>query len=176
MVVLIDIMSMIQNPGNGVFGMEEKQLKQELPQETNIASIGNQYTKEQIQEFNKAQKRVIFRRRRLAVVFAVAIVFFVLSGFNLFRSYQHINSLKAEKVAAEVQQAELNQRVVALEYDVKLLEDEEYLQKLARQKYFYTKEGELVYNIPQINQNVRTETKTKEQPTKQSSTKNSSNQ
>ena len=55
MVVLIDIMSMIQNPGNGVFGMEEKQLKQELPQETNIASIGNQYTKEQIQEFNTAQ-------------------------------------------------------------------------------------------------------------------------
>lgn len=142
--------------------MEDKQIEQPTPKESNVASIGNQFTKEQIKQFNRQQKRIIFRRRRLAVIFAVALVIFVLSGFNLLRSYQRINDLNKAKAAAEATQAELTTKVASLEYDVKLLEDPVYLQKLARQKYFYTKEGELVFSIPQINPNSRGETKADE--------------
>lgn len=136
--------------------MEEHNIE-ETPKK--VASINNQFTKEQIQQFQQDQKRTIYRRRRLAVVFAIASVFFVISILNFYKSYQEISQLKQEKIAAEAQQKELDEKIVGLEYEVELLGDQEYLQKLARQKYYYTKEGELVFSIPQLNKNNAQESK-----------------
>lgn len=144
-------MSMIYNPSNGVFNMEEiKTNKKAEPTTVNVSNIGNEYTKEQLQQYNREKKQIIFKRRRLAVIFAIALLFFVLSGFNLISGYRHIGKLKDEKVTALREKDELDKKEKTLQYNVDLLKDDEYLQKVARQKYFYTKEGELVYSIPQV--------------------------
>lgn len=142
---------MIDNPSNGAFDMEEFNNNKKPGQTSvNVSNIGNDYTKEQLQQYNREKKQIIFKRRRLAVVFTVAILFFVLSGFNLISGYRHIGKLNEEKNAALREKEELENKEKALQYSVDLLKDEEYLQKVARQKYYYTKEGELVYSVPQV--------------------------
>ncbi len=43
-----------------------------------VAALENDYTKEQYVEFQKQQKQLIFRRRRLAAIFLVAFHYFCL--------------------------------------------------------------------------------------------------
>lgn len=151
--------------------MEEfKNNKKAEQPSVNISNIGNEYTKEQLQQYNREKKQIIFKRRRLAVIFTVALLFFVLSGFNLISGYRHIGKLKEEKVAALRQKDELDSKEKALQYNVDLLKDEEYLQKVARQKYYYTKEGELVYSVPQLGSGAS------EFPTKDSDSKKAETQ
>ncbi|QIL46047.1 hypothetical protein G7081_02550 [Vagococcus coleopterorum] len=130
--------------------MEEvKTNKKAEPTLVNVSTIGNEYTKEQLQQYNREKKQIIFKRRRLTVIFTIATIFFVLSGFNLISGYRHIGQLEKEKVAALREKEELEKNEKSLRYSVDLLKDEDYLQKVARQKFFYTKDGELVYSLPQ---------------------------
>ena len=43
----------------------------------------------------------------------------------------------------------INEKQKELESDVKKLEDPEYLARFAREKYFYSKDGELILRIPE---------------------------
>lgn len=148
--------------------MEEmKTNKKAEPTTVSVSNIGNEYTKEQLQQYNREKKQIIFKRRRLALILSVATIFFVLSGFNLISGYRHIGKLKEEKVVALREKEELEKKEKTLQYNVDLLKDDEYMQKVARQKYFYTKEGELVYSIPQAGSGAP------ELPTKDSNVKES---
>lgn len=143
--------------------MEEKKYE-EGPEK--VASINNHYTKAQISEFQREQKSIIYRRRRLTVVFVVAAVILILSGLNFFRGNIEMKQLRAHKAVAVEEQVALDDKLAALNYEVELLNDQTYLEKLARQKYYYTKEGELVFSIPQLNKKMQQEAKKTE--TKQS--------
>ena len=112
-----------------------------------ISSIDTAYAKEQYVEFQKQQRQLVFRRRRLAVVFLVAMGIFIVIGVQLFNDYQRLQSLGTikEETVAEAEQVET--QLTNLEQDVKLLKDDEYVAKLARSRFFYSKEGEQVYPI-----------------------------
>ncbi|EOI07029.1 septum formation initiator protein [Enterococcus moraviensis ATCC BAA-383] len=115
-----------------------------------VAALDNEYTKEQYAEFQKQQKQLIFRRRRLAVVFLVAFVIFIVSGVQLMKDYQQLNAFKKQQTEAVAESAEADKKLKRLEQDVALLRDEDYVAKLARSRYFVSKEGEQIYNIPEL--------------------------
>ncbi|MGO3732432.1 MAG: FtsB family cell division protein [Vagococcus sp.] len=104
----------------------------------------------------KDQKKLIFRRRRLAIMFAVAFVVFSIIGINLFRNGQHLVVLQKnrEEVVSENKQVAKTKK--DLEREVNLLNDDEYVEKMARSKYFYSKEGEQVYSIPDLSGSTQT--------------------
>ena len=54
-----------------------------------------------------------------------------------------------EKKELENKLAALEEKKKELESDVKKLEDPEYLARYAREKYFYSKDGELILRIPE---------------------------
>ena len=115
-----------------------------------VAALDNEYTKEQYAEFQKQQKQLIFRRRRLAVVFLVAFVIFIVSGLQLMKDYQQLNAFKAQHADAVAESAEADKKLKRLEEDVALLRDDDYVAKLARSRYYFSKEGEQIYNIPEL--------------------------
>ncbi|MBO0440735.1 FtsB family cell division protein [Candidatus Enterococcus ikei] len=115
-----------------------------------VAALDNEYTKEQYAEFQKQQKQLIFRRRRLAVVFLVAFVIFIVSGLQLMKDYQQLNAFKAQHADAVAESAEADKKLKRLEQDVALLRDDDYVAKLARSRYYVSKEGEQIYNIPEL--------------------------
>ncbi|MBL1226748.1 septum formation initiator family protein [Enterococcus sp. BWR-S5] len=115
-----------------------------------IAALNNEYTKEQYAEYQKQQKQLIFKRRRLAVIFLIGIVIFSISAFELMKDYNELNSFKAQKEEVVAESAEMDKKLEKLEQDVALLKDENYVAKLARARYYVSKEGEQIYAVPDL--------------------------
>lgn len=54
-----------------------------------------------------------------------------------------------EKQALEKELVSLQEKEKELELDAKKLQDSEYIARYAREKYFYSKEGEFIIKIPE---------------------------
>lgn len=116
-----------------------------------VAALDTEYAKKKYVEFQEQQRQLIFRRRRLAVIFIGALVIFAILGFQIFRDMQRMNQLNELKVEANTELSQVNADVDQLTQDVSLLKDDDYVAKLARSKYFYSKEGEQVYPVLESN-------------------------
>ncbi|UUV98296.1 FtsB family cell division protein [Vagococcus luciliae] len=102
----------------------------------------------QMAKAQREQKQMIYKRRRLTVMFVLAFGLFTFMGINLFRNGQHLLSLQQNHTEVKKEYAKVKTEKKDLENEVKLLKDPEYVEKVARAKYFYSKEGEQVYSIP----------------------------
>ncbi|MBL1230677.1 septum formation initiator family protein [Enterococcus sp. BWB1-3] len=126
----------------------------------NIAALNNEYTKEQYAEFQKQQKKLIFKRRRLAVIFFIAIVVFSISGIELLKDYQKLHSFEKQKEEVVAESSEVDKKLRRLEEDVALLKDPNYVAKLARSRYYMYKEGEQIYHVPDFGSAISTDKET----------------
>lgn len=68
-------------------------------------------------------------------------------GYNLFNNIVNINKMKDEKVLLNKQINELEKQKEVLETDIIKLENADYIAKYVREKYFYSKDGELILRI-----------------------------
>ncbi len=99
-----------------------------------------------------AKKRKVKKKARriatfgfLSIVAIIAVIITIGSVFKeLVSKYQEKKSLENELIVLE-------EKEKVLENDVKKLEDPEYLARYAREKYFYSKDGELILRIPDDN-------------------------
>lgn len=113
-----------------------------------ITALQNAYMKEQVKKAQAMQKQVIYRRRRLAIIFSIAAVVFTLMGWNLYHNYRQMDKLQAEAQEVKQEQQQVAEEKKQLEAKVSLLKDEDYVAKLARQKYYWSKDGETIYRYP----------------------------
>ncbi|MET1150398.1 septum formation initiator family protein [Enterococcus faecium] len=116
-----------------------------------IAALDTEYAKKKYAEFQQQQRQLIFRRRRLAAIFVGALVIFAIIGVQIFHDMQRMHQLNELRVEANTKMKEVNADVDQLHQDVSLLKDDEYVAKLARSKFFYSKDGEKVYPILESN-------------------------
>ncbi|HBR82371.1 MAG TPA: septum formation initiator [Enterococcus sp.] len=116
-----------------------------------IAALDTEYAKKKYAEFQQQQRQLIFRRRRLAAIFVGALVIFAIIGVQIFHDMQRMHQLNELRVEATTEMKEVNADVDQLHQDVSLLKDDEYVAKLARSKFFYSKDGEKVYPILESN-------------------------
>lgn len=114
-----------------------------------IAALDTPYAKEQYRKFQKQHRQLIFKRRRLAALFAIAAVVFIIMGVQIFNEQRHLSELKDIKVKTVAESAKVTDQVADLEQDVKLLKDDDYVAKLARSRFYYSKDGELVFVLPE---------------------------
>ena len=116
-----------------------------------IAALDTEYAKKKYAEFQQQQRQLIFRRRRLAAIFVGALVIFAIIGVQIVHDMQRMHQLNELRVEANTEMKEVNADVDQLHQDVSLLKDDEYVAKLARSKFFYSKDGEKVYPILESN-------------------------
>ncbi|EMF0400101.1 septum formation initiator family protein [Enterococcus faecium] len=116
-----------------------------------IAALDTEYAKKKYAEFQQQQRQLIFRRRRLAAIFVGALVIFAIIGVQIFHDMQRMHQLNELRAEANAEMKEVNADVDQLHQDVSLLKDDEYVAKLARSKFFYSKDGEKVYPILESN-------------------------
>ena len=121
-----------------------------------IAALDTEYAKKKYAEFQQQQRQLIFRRRRLAAIFVGALVIFAIIGVQIFHDMQRMHQLNELRVEANTEMKEVNADVDQLHQDVSLLKDDEYVAKLARSKFFYSKDGEKVYPILESNTDIST--------------------
>lgn len=84
------------------------------------------------------------------------LLFFVVFGsitlylsYNFFSNVSKILEIKEEKKLLQYKLVDLQDKESELNSDIKKLEDPEYVARYAREKYLYSKDGELIIRIPE---------------------------
>ena len=96
-----------------------------------------------------ARRRVKKKAKRIATFGVISIVIVVMTSIALGSLFLDILDKYNEKKNLESKLVALQDKQKELEQDVKKLEDPEYLARYAREKYFYSKDGELILRIPE---------------------------
>ena len=106
-------------------------------------------------EKTAAKKRMVAKNRRylqhkvimrLCAVIAgvVTVVCLVQVGRNLWQAH----TVKQQTTTAQKKLDKVKKDNASLKLRVKQLNDDEYLEKLIREKYYYSRDNEMIYNLP----------------------------
>lgn len=98
----------------------------------------------------KAERKVkeVHRVRRNRILAIFAVVFLIL-GIQLVMVHVRTNNIKAQAVASQTQLVKLKKSNKNLKNQVTDLQDPDYMSKMIRYKYYYSKPGETIYNVPE---------------------------
>lgn len=98
----------------------------------------------------KAERKVkeVHRVRRNRIVAIFAVVFLIL-GIQLVMVHVRTNNIKAQAAASQTQLVKLKKSNKNLKNQVSDLRDSDYMSKMIRYKYYYSKPGETIYNVPE---------------------------
>lgn len=120
----------------------------------NVRKLDNEFTRQheqKIREHHKIQaaKKISGRQNIIRLSLScVFVIFALLFTFQIISAHASLNSLnsriQAKSVSIGMQKAE----TVKLNQEVKQLNDKDYVEKIIRDKYYYTKPGETVYSFP----------------------------
>lgn len=118
----------------------------------NVTNIENEFFQKQIQK--KKQHHTIRKhvRRRMTLIAAVGTMIVVPLFSTLIGNITEIRNLDGEIAIAQQEQKKVTEKNDDLKVEVGLLQDNEYLAKLARGKYYLSKEGEIIFSLPEDNQ------------------------
>lgn len=93
-------------------------------------------------KFGKKAKSRLF----IAFLFFGAIISML--SYKFFYNIKMIQEMKEEKLFLESQLVKLSEEEKNLESDIQKLEDPAYVARYAREKYLYSKDGELIIRLP----------------------------
>lgn len=96
----------------------------------------------------KKRKRLTAKMTgRMIVIFFLFGGCIVTLGYRLITNLKTINDLNKEMVSLEEEKKELLDEEEAIEADIKRLSDPMYIARYAREKYLYSRDGELILRI-----------------------------
>lgn len=122
------------------------------PKQQNITQINNNYTHEKTLE--KQQLTVLNRnaRRRKTALAIIAASILLPLGYNVASNAHQINQVDEQIAEAKAEKKELEKENQRLNVQVGLLQDDEYVAKLARSRYYFSKDKEIIFSLPEDNQ------------------------
>ncbi len=97
----------------------------------------------------------IVRKRKMSVVakvrvfFTVIVILGIIStlGYNCIVNVLKIIEMKDEKNILQEKIVKLDEEKEELELDIRRLEDPDYIAKYVREKYLYSKDGEIILRL-----------------------------
>ena len=116
----------------------------------NIVQLNNQYIQDENQRRRYLEEERRKKNRFMGWVLILVMLLFILPTYNLVQSYQTLLERRQKLVELEEKYDELSKEKEYQENLSKRLKDDDYAAKYARAKYFYAKEGETIYNIPDL--------------------------
>lgn len=93
----------------------------------------------------KTSKKVKSRMFLFFIIFGTIITSL---SFSFFSNIQKMIDINRQKQELKEKLATLEEEEEVLNSDIKKLEDPDYVARYAREKYLYSKEGELIIRIP----------------------------
>ena len=95
----------------------------------------------------KRKKYTVKAKGRMFVIFMFFGAIIVTLGFTFFMDLNKISQLHYDMKKLEKEKIELKEDEEMIEADIKRLSDPSYVARYAREKYFYSKEGEFILRI-----------------------------
>ncbi|EBI2509041.1 septum formation initiator family protein [Listeria monocytogenes] len=116
-----------------------------------VARIENRYIKDTATMKKTRSRRRIALFRRLAFM---AIIFAVVGGLLTITYTKQVLTLKEKKekqVQVDKKMVAMKEEQDSLNEQIKKLHNDDYIAKLARSEYYLSKDGEIIFNIPEEN-------------------------
>lgn len=115
---------------------------------SSVARIDSGYVKQYDAYLERQQKKKKRLIRRLAFFVAVTILLF--GGLVTYHINQRAMLAQKQEEYQKLQQQmnELNNTEADLKEEIQLLNDEDYVLQIARTNYFFSKEGEIIFKMP----------------------------
>lgn len=95
----------------------------------------------------KRERFTVKTKGRMFVIFMFFGAIISTLGYTFFHDLRRIHDMKKEKEALVLKKEELLEEEKAVQADIKRLSEPEYIARYAREKYFYSKEGEIILRI-----------------------------
>ena len=97
----------------------------------------------------KKKKKRKASKTKIRILFSLVFFTFILValGYDCFSNIVKIREMKKEKKELENRLIILQEEQESLESDISRLEDPDYIAKYVREKYFYSKDGELILRL-----------------------------
>ena len=118
---------------------------------TKVARLQNDYTKAKTLQVHREQKNKRKLRIRTTIILIVGSFFIVFLSLKIWSNVQSISKMETEKQQAEVTLKNTKQEQEQLHTQIKRLEDESYVAKLARSQYYLSKDNEIIFSLPEDN-------------------------
>ena len=122
------------------------------PKQQNITQINNNYTHEKTlekQQLTLLNRNARIRKTSLAIIAAGILLPL---GYNVVSNVHQINQVDVQIAEAKAEKKELEKENQRLNVQVGLLQDDEYVAKLARSRYYFSKDKEIIFSLPEDNQ------------------------
>ncbi|MBC1478530.1 FtsB family cell division protein [Listeria welshimeri] len=119
--------------------------------ESKVARIENRYIKDTATLKKTRNRRRIALFRRLVFM---AIIFVVVGGLltiTYTKQVLSLNEKKEKQVQVDKKMVAMKDEEEALNDQIKKLHNDDYIAKLARSEYYLSKDGEIIFNIPEEN-------------------------
>ncbi|MFC6316196.1 septum formation initiator family protein [Lapidilactobacillus achengensis] len=119
--------------------------------DSKITNLNNQYIQEQQEQEALAKHQRFVRRvhrRRLLFLGVLVLIFAALLGNQWLRSQRTQRTLQANIAVQQQKLKKAQQQQEDLQIQVDQLHDADYLDKLIRYKYDYSKKGEVIFTLP----------------------------
>lgn len=113
----------------------------------NISQLRTPYSQQLADNDAKRQRLLKVRKKRFYIIVSVFAVLTIFFGVQIFQAHHNLQNIQAQTVQKQTKLKHVKAKNKQLNQQVKLLNDDTYLEKIIRQKYFYAKSGETVYNF-----------------------------
>ncbi|MFC6180474.1 FtsB family cell division protein [Lactiplantibacillus daowaiensis] len=117
-----------------------------------IKQLDNDYSRQVASDHQSYhQRRLQVHRRRFITIVAVFGALLLFFGFQLINTRASLHTVNRQVATSQVKLKKVQAKHTQLDTQIKQLNNKDYLQKLLRSKYDYTKSGETVYSLPNDN-------------------------
>ena len=121
------------------------------PKRKQIRVLNNEYFQAKQKEARlqaKRQKRQQQRSLLHLICMATVGLLFIYGVIRVAQAYLQIKEIKQETVVAKRELTRTQAKNDRLKREVEQLKDTDYVQKIIRSQYFYSKDGETIYILP----------------------------
>ncbi len=119
-------------------------------EETTVRILNNDYYRRQTS--NNGQKLAGHfekkHRRKMKILLFFAICLTLLCSGQIVKNQLHTRRINAQAQVAQQKLQDQTKQSQGLKLQVKQLKDPAYLQKYIRERYYYSKNHEIIYNLP----------------------------
>ncbi len=116
----------------------------------NIVQLNNQYINDENTKKRYVEEENRKRNRFMGWILIVVMLLFILPTYNLVKSYQTLQERKEKVVALQKDYKKLVVETDAEKLLAERLQDDTYVEKYARAKYYLSRSGETIYPLPNL--------------------------
>lgn len=113
-----------------------------------VASIRNDYVRSVERQEKRQQAHKVRLFRRLSVFGVLVLLATIWIGTTIYAQSQSMAEKEAQRAETLAALEEVEKEQAQLEEQIMLLNDDDYIAKLARKEYFLSDEGEIIFTTP----------------------------